>query len=100
MNLFRTELSYTQTALIKPEHHWKAGGFMDGTNIFISRPRNTAQRAIYSGHKRRNALKFKAISLPDGLALHLSGPNEGHRHEISLLRRSKVSEDLQRCLLF
>jgi hypothetical protein len=40
-------------------------GFIDGTAIAISRPSGARQRATYSGHKRKNCLKFQAISAPD-----------------------------------
>ena len=103
---YRDEFIQNRAVLYADCNH-KAGaplescvGFINATNILISRRRRTAQRPTYGGHKRRNALKFQAIGLPDGLILHLSGPAEGCRHDMTLFRRSKVSEDLQRRLLF
>lgn len=74
-------------------------GFIDGTNINIERPTGVAQRATYSGHKRKNCIKFQAISLPDSIIMHMYGPAEGRRHDITLFRRSGVEEDLRRALL-
>ena len=39
------------------------------------------QRVAYNGHKRKHAMKFQGVTSPCGLALHLSGPLEGRRHE-------------------
>jgi hypothetical protein len=46
-------------------------GFIDGTAVEIARPGGLGQRATYSGHKRRNCVKFQAITAPDGLILHI-----------------------------
>jgi len=77
----------------------KCVGFIDGTNIYIAKPRGLAHRATYSGHKRRNCLKFQALSLPDGLILHMFGPVEGRRHDMTLFRRSEVENRLRASLL-
>jgi len=74
-------------------------GFIDGTNIFIARPTGRAQRATYSGHKRRNCVKLQALSLPDGLIFHLFGPEEGRRHDMTLFRHSGIEADLARSLV-
>jgi hypothetical protein len=74
-------------------------GFIDGTAIEITRPRGLGQRATYSGHKRRNCLKFQAISAPDGLILHLFGPVEGRRHDMSLYRESLMDDILQNSMV-
>jgi hypothetical protein len=42
-------------------------GFIDGTAIEIARPGGLRHRESYSGHKRRNCVKFQAASAPDGL---------------------------------
>jgi DDE superfamily endonuclease len=74
-------------------------GFIDGTAIEIARPSGLSQRATYSGHKRRNCIKFQAISAPDGLILHLFGPMEGRRHDMTLYRASQIDGVLQHSLL-
>ena len=45
----------------------------DGTVRPISRP-GERQRIVYNGHKRVHALKFKSLSLPNGLIGNLYGP--------------------------
>jgi nuclease HARBI1 len=70
-------------------------GFIDGTAIAISRPSGARQRARYSGHKRKHSLKFQAISAPDGLVLHLSGPMEGRRHDMLLYNESGIDQVLK-----
>jgi len=59
-------------------------GFIDGTAIFIARPRGGLQRACYSGYKRKHAVKFQSVLTPDGLIFHLFGPWEGRRHDMTL----------------
>jgi len=54
-------------------------GFIDGTGIFVARPREGLQRSVYSGHKRTHMLKLQSIVTPDGLLFHLAGPIEGRR---------------------
>jgi DDE superfamily endonuclease len=73
-------------------------GFIDGTAVAISRPSGTRQRATYSGHKRKNCLKFQAISAPDGLVLHLFGPMEGRRYDMFLYNASGIDQVLQTTL--
>ena len=48
-------------------------GFIDGTVRPISRPMSN-QRVVYNGHKRVHALKFQAITLPNGLIANIYGP--------------------------
>jgi hypothetical protein len=50
------------------------------------------QRATHSGHKRRNCIKFRAVTAPDGLILLLHGPVEGRRHDMTLYRESNIYE--------
>jgi hypothetical protein len=73
-------------------------GFIDGTAVAISRPSGARQRATYSGHNRKNYLKFQAISAPDGLVLHLFGPIEGRRHDMFLYNASGIDHILQTSL--
>lgn len=74
-------------------------GFIDGTNIYIARPKGSGQRATYNGHKRRNAIKMQAITTPDGLMFHVAGPVEGRRHDMTLFRQSGVAGVLQEALI-
>ena len=48
-------------------------GFIDGTVRPISRPMSN-QRVVYNGHKRVHALKFQAVTLPNGLIANIYGP--------------------------
>ena len=48
-------------------------GFIDGTVRPISRPMSN-HRVVYNGHKRVHALKFQAITLPNGLIANIYGP--------------------------
>eukprot|EP00171_Calliarthron_tuberculosum_P001768 IDg1768t1 len=75
-------------------------GFIDGTVIGISRPGDSGMQTVaYNGHKRKHALKFQAISTPDGMFLHMYGPLEGRKHDWTLYVRSNVDEQLEECLL-
>lgn len=62
-------------------------GFIDGTLLKHCRPRRH-QRAIYSGHKRVHALKFQALTLPDGMIGSLYGPVAGRRHDSTMFAMS------------
>ena len=74
-------------------------GFIDGTVLGIARPSGSlAQRVAYNGHKRKHAIKYQAVSAPDGLVQHLYGPLEGRRHDWTLYVRSKMDEILPRVL--
>jgi DDE superfamily endonuclease len=65
-------------------------GFIDGTAIEIASPGRLRQRASYSGQRRRNCVKFQAVSAHEGLILHLNGPIEVRRHDMTLYRESKI----------
>ncbi|KAH9103027.1 hypothetical protein AeMF1_020523 [Aphanomyces euteiches] len=77
--------------------------FPDGTKIESCRidanSRGAAglnlQKRIYSGHKRRHCLNFQGLTTPDGLCIHFFGPLEGSRHDVTLLRVSKLLEYFQ-----
>ena len=62
-------------------------GFIDCTIRAISRP-TEFQRVAYNGHKRKHALKFQAVMLPNGMFGHLFGPVEGRRNDNYLLTAS------------
>ncbi|EGZ07741.1 hypothetical protein PHYSODRAFT_528012 [Phytophthora sojae] len=72
-------------------------GFVDGTVRGICRPGGAReQQCVYSGHKRKHALKFQTVATPDGMIFHLHGPAEGRRHDILLLRESGLEERVRR----
>ena len=48
-------------------------GFIDGTVRACSRPQ-ISQTMLYNGHKRHHALKYQAVSTPNGLIANLFGP--------------------------
>jgi len=74
-------------------------GFIDGTAISIARPGGGLQRACYSGHKRKQALKFQNVLTPDGLFFHLFGPFEGRRLDMTLYHESVMDSLLSFALV-
>ncbi|GFR73961.1 protein ALP1-like [Elysia marginata] len=70
-------------------------GFIDGTVRPIARPSEN-QKECYNGHKRVHALKFQAVTLPNGIIGHLFGPLSGRRHDSALLSESGLMPELQR----
>jgi len=74
-------------------------GFIDGTALFVSRPGGGLQRACYSGHKRKHALKFQNLLTPDGLFFHFFGPVEGRRHDMTLYHESGMDATLADALI-
>jgi len=75
-------------------------GFIDGTVIGIARPGDSGiQNVVYNGHKRKHALKFQAVTTPDGMFAHVYGPLEGRRHDWTLYMRSDIDEQLNNALL-
>ena len=75
-------------------------GFIDCTKIQMSRPggHSSLQRSCYSGHKRFHCLMYQTETTPDGLIFHLYGLEVGGRHDLTLLRESKLQDRLQICL--
>ena len=67
--------------------------------FFVSRPGGGLQRASYSGHKRKHALKFHNVLTPDGLFFHLFGPVEGRRHDMTLYHESAMDATLAKALI-
>jgi DDE superfamily endonuclease len=55
-------------------------GFIDGTLTEIAKPKEAAQRATYSGHKRFNGLKYQIVAMSNGMIFNIFGPWEGRRH--------------------
>ena len=68
-------------------------GFVDGSLVHICRPGNN-QRIFYNGHKRVHAIKYQAVSAPNGLCVNLSGPYEGRKHDSSMLTESGLLTEL------
>lgn len=73
-------------------------GFFDGTNLYVSRPKGSVQRATYSGHKR-NCIKFQALRTPDCLIFHLFGPVEGPGYDMTVFRGSGIEQKQSSTLL-
>lgn len=71
--------------------------FIDGTVIGVSRPggHGIDQRVVYNGHKRKHALKYQAITTPDGMCVHLFGPEVGRRHDMFLYAASGADAMLE-----
>jgi hypothetical protein len=64
-------------------------GFLDATCRRIARP-SKQQRAFYSGYKKMHRIKFQDIVCLDGLCVHVFGPIEGSRHDMTLVHRSNL----------
>ena len=74
-------------------------GFVDGTVIQISRPKQN-QRTVYNGHKRVHAFKYQSVALPNELIANLSQPIEGRRHDSFMLYESGLLQELERVAWF
>lgn len=85
--------------LIKPVPPVVMRWFYDGKHLYIPSSKGAAQRATYTEHKRRNSIKFQAVSCPDGLILHIYGPLESRRHDITMFRLSGIEANLSDSLL-
>lgn len=67
-------------------------GFIDCTKIQMERPSgpNTSQMNCFPGAKRFHCMKYQIVITPDGLVLHMYGPEVGKWHDISLYRKSNM----------
>jgi len=65
----------------------RCAGFVDGTASFFARPGGRLQRACYSGHNRRRAVKFLLLTR-DGLFFYLYGLVEGRCLDMTLSHAS------------
>lgn len=74
--------------------------FIDGTVIGVARPGGNfvMQLVLYNGHKRKHAIKFQAVTTPDGLCIHLHGPEVGRRHDMYLYACSGLDDHLPQIL--
>ena len=69
-------------------------GFIDGTVRPMCRP-GVHQRMFYNEHKSVHAMKFQAVTTPDGLICHLYGFVVGSRHDAGVLGESGLLLQLQ-----
>ena len=46
------------------------------------------QESYYNGHKRKHALKYQAVTTPDGIIVHMFGPSVGRSHDNHILNTS------------
>lgn len=60
--------------------------FMDGTVIEVARPSvpYVVQLILYSGHRKKHAIKFQGVKTPEGLCPHLHGPEMSRRRDMYL----------------
>jgi hypothetical protein len=85
---------HIQLQFLIRERRWLAvGGFLDGTVRKICRP-GEFQESVYNGHKKSTALKYQAVTAPDGLKVSLAGPFGGRSHDNEMLRQSGLLKSL------
>jgi len=91
---------YADAVKDKSEALGNVVGFIDGTVIAVTRPGgdNINQRVVYNGHKRKYALKYQAVTTSCGLAMHLTVPIEGRRHDWTLYVQSVLDQVLSNVL--
>lgn len=53
------------------------------------------QLQFYNGHKRKHAIKFQSLLLPNGIIANLFGPVNGRRHDGHLLAKSDLLSKLE-----
>ncbi|EGZ14871.1 hypothetical protein PHYSODRAFT_506036, partial [Phytophthora sojae] len=71
--------------------------YVYGTVRKICRPGDSIeQRAMYNGHKRSHAVKFQAVTTPDGIIAHMFGPAQGRAHDLTLLEDSDLENIIGR----
>ena len=56
------------------------------------------QREVYNGHKRKHALKYQAVTTPDGFIANFFGPVVGRRHDWWMFAQSGLDEVLRTVL--
>jgi hypothetical protein len=65
--------------------------FIDGTVRPMCKP-SVLQGSCYNGKDRTHALKYQAVTTPDGMFLQLSGPWPGSRHDQFMVKESGILE--------
>ena len=66
-------------------------GFVDGKLFYIGRPEKHV-RAFYNGQKKRTAVKYQLVTLPNGVFHSMFGPCAGVDHDSFIFGRSRVPE--------
>jgi hypothetical protein len=66
---------------------------IDGTLKKNARPSRN-QHILFNGWKQMHCLKYHLLVSPDGIIIHIFGPVEGHRHDITMLRESGLEDIL------
>ncbi|GMF20172.1 unnamed protein product [Phytophthora fragariaefolia] len=51
---------------------------------------------MYNGHKRSHAVKYQAVTTPDGIIVHMFGPAQGRAHDLTLLEDSDLENIIGR----
>lgn len=75
-------------------------GLIDTTVIGMARPgADEMRRDFYNAHKRKHALKYQAVTTPDGIFFHMSKPVVGRRHDWYMYIQSGLDEILPEALL-
>ena len=69
-------------------------GFIDGTMRSICCP-DKGQEVYYSGYKKCHAVKYQALSTPDGLITHLAEPYTGRESDWTAYQSSGLVEKLR-----
>jgi hypothetical protein len=72
-------------------------GFIDGKVWRTARPVRL-QRAGYNGHKKHHGIKSQAVTFPNGMIGHFTGPWPGCRHDARMLRESGFLAEFRRVL--
>ena len=70
-------------------------GYLDGSNQYCSKP-GEHQELLYNGHKRRHAVKWQGLQLPNGIMPMPFGPLNGRHHDSFMLNKSGVVRIMRR----
>lgn len=71
-------------------------GFINETALCIYRPGDyDMKNAAYNGHNCKHAIKFKTITMPDGLILKAHSPMAGFRHDSDLNEAAELDTKLE-----
>jgi len=62
-------------------------GFIDGTKLPTQRPIH-GQESVYSGHKWIHCLLYQGITIANGIAVRIHGPESGRYHDLYILHPS------------
>ena len=75
-------------------------GFVDAMQLPVARPKDVGnavntQRVLYNGKDKVHALKFQGTSSPDGMLMHLFGPDVGRRHDLQIFNKSRINSQMR-----